>query len=449
MSIVTLNTQCLTFTFKYSKHRPLTQSSAELYDFNFYTDGKGNILTMMDDPSWLHCDCEKKTVWSNLPGISTPEYNDVIDAVKDKYPAVHAYIMATRRNHDDANVLLEQALVSLPVVTVPMRTAIRMEKVNHKGERGTTKLLGVDIRVNQNFGWEARSLLGWRFVGFTGDGSLAPVYTRKIGSLPAREYQMFDDVRSGILVMHYGYSADSVADPADKLAVAVKEIRDILEPHDKVKIYSVRVRADGAVRIYPRHQASGKWMSKLEIPEEAMFIFAHGLEHALRPLGTPELVAYPNITFKLPTDKYYMRYLVPTLSGSVRTVNTRHGIYFTLDAEGKAQWVKSFTDLAVGTVVYKLSSSMRQQTNNHHGSVTDSAKHVLSKRGRNSEKYLGFYSCFMYMVDQDHRLTGDLASDSHTPMGELTPATMSRILAQYKDDYPDHHAVITFENLTA
>lgn len=449
MSIVTLNTQCLTFTFKYAKHRPQINSTADLYDFNFYTDGKGNIHTMVEDASWLHCDCEKRTVWSNLTGINTPDYSEVMNAVQVKYPTIHAYINTARRNQDEANVLLEQALNSLSVNPVPMRTAIRMEKANHRGERAATMFTTQDVRGNTSGGWEARSLLGWRFIGFTDDGSVAPVYTSKIGNLPVRHYQMLDEVRSGILVMHYGHSTDNIVDPADKLAVAANQIREALEPYDKVKIYSVRVRADGAIRLYPRHQASGKWLSKLEIPEEAMFIFAYGLEHALQPLGSEWSGGYTSITFKLPTEKSYIRYLVPTLSGSLRVVNTRHGIYFTLDESGKAVWVKSFKDLAIGTVVYKLSSSMRQQTSQNYSSVTDSAKHVLTKRSRGTDKYLGFYSCYMFMMDKDHRLAGDLVTDSQTPMGELSTGTMSRILAQYQEEHPDHHAIVTFENLKA
>lgn len=449
MSIVTLNTQCLTFAFKYFKTRTLDlTNTAPAYEFDFYTDGKGNILSSAEDAAWMYVDCEKRHVWCNLPGVDTPSYREVMGALQETHPLIHDYIATTRRGREDNAVALEKALQSLPVIPVSKKTVIRMEVENYR-KRPSILVTGDQLRENSHWSWDSRTLLGWRAIGFTEDGSVAPVYCRQY---PNKDkpvyYQDFDEMRYGFIALHYGY-ADDWDEPAtdDKLAQSAYEMRKLLAPYDNLRIYSFRVRADGAVRLFPRHAASAKWFAKLDIPEEAIAIASNGLHHVLQPLGSKWDRGYTLVTFELPYLKHYMRYAHPTISGSLGIRNTTHTVYFALDEDGNMSLV-ALRDMKKGDVVYRLRSSMVQGHGN--GPARDTAPHQIRHNyfAASHGSYRGYYSCEVFIANEHHQLTNGTRTGISSPIAEVRNEVISRLLKQMEETHPKLYSEVTFECYT-
>lgn len=447
MSIVTLNTQSLTFAIPYSKGSHVVfdpNSNAKPFNFQFYTDGKGNVLSRAEDAAYLYVDCEKRVIWTNLNGSTLPSYTDVMHHLEIDCPLVSQYIQKATHRHSDTAMSLERLLVSLPVIHVPMKTVFRMEQTFRRSS------LAMIETPYPYAGADQRTLYGHRMIGFTENGSIAPIYKRTMHSTE-RYFQDMSETRYGLIVLHYDYTDQFPTEIVDNSNRAAAKLRGLLDPLSKILLLSFRVRADGAIRTYPRSHISNKWLTKLEIPEEGEFVFNHGLEHVLQPLATPWAENLVFAPMELPLDQYYMRYLRPTTSGSLNVNNTNHTLLFTLNGEGKPVFIHDRKELTQGLTVYQLSSSMYQARTRVNRRVNGGAEHVVKplRSSQMREDYLGFYSCNSYIASADGRLTTDGINAALSPIAEMSPTMIARMLHELSIYDRDWYNVVTFQNLKA
>lgn len=435
MSIVTLNTQSLTFTMSFSALRDSP------FTINFYTDGKGNVLTNAEDAGYIYVDCEKRTVWSNLLSNTLPSFSVVMDRLETNYPLVSQYIQAAKYHRAEASTIYEKLLESIPVVDVPMKTVFRIEQVFSRTPPGETD----EVQFANS---DQRTLTSYRMLGFTENGSIAPVYIRNVHRKD-RHYQDLDECRYGIMAITYDYSDMYPVDTSNPTTRAATTLRDLVGGFGKTQLLSFRVRADGAIRVFPRHHASSKWLTKLEIPLDGEFVFVHGLEEVLKPAESPWDESIVFLPMELPHEQYYMRYMRPTLSGSLNVTNTVHSILFTLSNEGKPVYVTDRKLIPQGSTVYKLSSSMFKSR--YRSMKGDGAEHevriIASKV--TSKQYRGYYSCGGYIMSDDGRLTVDGSNATLHPITEMNPSVISAMLKSLSISEPNLFETITFRNLKA